>query len=101
MAIALWLVMVVLYDLALLGFLLADSAHAISEQLLAGLMLLNPADAFRVFNLTQTGDVGSVAGMGGLGAASGLPSYAGLAAMAVWAAVAGLLAYIRFGANDP
>lgn len=101
MAIALWLVMVVLYDLALLGFLLADSAHAISEQLLAGLMLLNPADAFRVFNLTQTGDVGSVAGMGGLGAASGLPSYAGLAAMAVWAAVAGLLAYLRFGANDP
>lgn len=101
MAIALWLVMVVLYDLALLGFLLADSAHAISEQLLAGLMLLNPADAFRVFNLTQTGDLSSVAGMGGLGAASGLPSYAGLTAMAVWAAVAGLLAYLRFGANDP
>jgi len=100
MAIGLWLAMVLLYDLALVGILMADTSHAIGEHLFAGLLLLNPADAFRVFNLTQFDSVGAIAGLGGLGMTSSVSPSLALSAMAVWAIAAGLLAYICFGAHE-
>ncbi len=101
LAIGLWLVMVLLYDLALIGILQADKSHVIGERIFAALMILNPADAFRMFNLTQFDAVSAVAGLGGLGMTSFVSPSMALSAMAVWAIAAGLLACIRFGANEP
>jgi Cu-processing system permease protein len=51
LAVALWLVVVVLYDLALLGLLLTDTDQSMSQGLVALLMLLNPTDAYRLLSL--------------------------------------------------
>ena len=53
----------VLYDLLLLGALLADEEQAISEQWLTGLLLINPTDAYRVFNLTATENISQIVGL--------------------------------------
>ena len=52
-AIGIWLVMVVLFDLALLGILVADQEQSISQNFFSNLMLLNPTDIYRIFNLTN------------------------------------------------
>lgn len=100
LAIGTWLVMVLLYDLALLGVLLADSSHVISERIFAVLLILNPADAFRVFNLAQFENVGAVAGLGGLGMTASVSPSLALGAMALWAIAAGIMACICFGAHE-
>lgn len=100
LAIGTWLVMVLLYDLALIGILQADKSHVIGERIFAALLILNPADAFRVFNLTQFDSVSAVAGLGGLGVTSSLSPSLALGAMAAWAIAAGLLACICFGAQE-
>ncbi len=68
LAIGLWLVLVVIYDLGLLGLLLLDAKQTIAPPLFAGLLLANPADAFRVFNMTLIEGVREVGGLAGLGA---------------------------------
>lgn len=50
-AVAAWLAFVVLYDLALLGLLLADTGQSIGQGLFALLMLANPTDAYRLLSL--------------------------------------------------
>lgn len=51
LAVAIWLFAVVLYDLALLGGLLASSDGLFAKTLFPYLLVANPADAFRVFNM--------------------------------------------------
>jgi Cu-processing system permease protein len=87
LAIALWLVFVVLYDLALLGLLLADSGQTIGQEVFAALMLINPTDAYRIFNLTGFAEVSQAAGIAGIGVSSGLGTGLPLVAMALWVAL--------------
>ncbi len=83
-ALGLWVFMVVLYDLALLGVLVADKGQTIDQRLFVGLLLASPTDAYRIVSLmggdatAAVGGLAGVAGRGGLGA--GLP----LAVMAAW-----------------
>lgn len=83
LAIGLWLGFVVLYDLALLGALVADSGQVIGPRLFAALMLLNPTDVFRVLALTGSEGVSLAAGMAGVEAAGMAPGIL-LSAMAAW-----------------
>lgn len=101
LAVALWLAMVLLYDLALLGVLMADTSHVISEGVFSALLILNPADAFRVFNLTQFDSVSIVAGLAGPGMTSAPSPTLALGAMSAWAIAAGLLVCLRFGKMEP
>ena len=71
LAVALWLVFVVLYDMALLGALVADENQAISQSLFHGLLIANPTDAFRMLNLAGSGNVALMSGMAGLSAQAG------------------------------
>lgn len=66
LAIGVWLVFVVLYDIGLLGLLLADSDQRISPALFSSLMLINPTDAYRIFNLMGSGGASLVSGLAGL-----------------------------------
>src|SRR5690606_1443080 len=51
-AIGVWLFLVVIYDMALLGALVADQGRIITAPLLNALLLLNPTDVYRLMNLT-------------------------------------------------
>ena len=51
LAVGIWLVTVVLYDMALLGGLLASQDGVFARLVFPWLLLFNPADAFRVYNM--------------------------------------------------
>lgn len=65
-SLGIWLFIVVFYDLLLLGMLLADKGHIIQSKLLAALILFNPADVYRLFNLTGSELSTLVSGMSGV-----------------------------------
>jgi Cu-processing system permease protein len=83
-AVGLWLSLVVLYDLALLGALLTDEEQVISEQLLTTLLLVNPTDAYRVFNLTATEDISQIVGLTEIAASAGINPGVPLLALGGW-----------------
>jgi Cu-processing system permease protein len=92
-AVGLWLLLVVLYDLALLAALLADAEQQISEQLLTTLLLVNPTDAFRVLNLTATESVSQIVGLADIAARSATGPAVPLLVLGTWM-LASLLATI-------
>lgn len=96
MAIAVWVVMVLAYDLALLGILASDPGETFSATIFPWLLVANPADAFRLFNLTGFDGVELVSGMGSLAGALPVPARYALAVPALWALVALGLAALRF-----
>ena len=80
----LWLVFVVLYDLALLGLLLADHEQRIGQSLFSTLMLVSPSDTYRLLNLTAFDSVGQAAGIAGVAARSGFSVSMLLGLMGAW-----------------
>ncbi|ASG24171.1 ABC transporter permease [Nitrospirillum viridazoti] len=86
-AIGLWLVFVLVFDMALLGVLVADQGKTVTVGLLNWLMLANPADAFRLFNLTGTAQVSQFAGMAGIAGQIHLGPVTLLAVLAGWTAL--------------
>jgi Cu-processing system permease protein len=85
-AVGLWLFFVVVYDLALMGTLVA-SKGALGAGLFPSLLLLNPADAYRLFNLTAFENVRKISGMAGLSASAQIPPAVLLTALLSWVAV--------------
>ncbi len=83
-AIVLWLIFVVLYDLGLLGLLLADHEQRIGQGLFSILMLFSPSDTYRLLNLTAFEAVSQAAGLAGVAARAGfgIPLLLGL--MFLW-----------------
>lgn len=86
-AIGVWLFFVLIYDMALLGSLVVDQGRNMTPQMLNALLLLNPADVYRLLNLTTTDAVGSFAGVAGLSAHAGLGRFPLLCALAAWIAL--------------
>lgn len=83
-AVAIWLAFVLLYDTALLGLLVADQGKFVGPRLLDLLLLLNPTDVYRLFNLTGSESVSVYAGMAGPGEAGRLAPALLLAALTGW-----------------
>ena len=94
LAIALWVVAVVLYDLALLAMVVADQGGALTTQGLPALLLANPADAFRLFNLSASQATAAASGLGA--AARTVPPMAALASLILWPLLAFALALLSF-----
>ncbi|WP_315739548.1 MULTISPECIES: ABC transporter permease [unclassified Bradyrhizobium] len=86
-SIGLWLVLVLIYDMALLGLLVIDQGRNVSGGVLSALLLLNPTDAYRLFNLTGFANVSLFSGMAGLAGSSTLSVQALLAALVLWTLV--------------
>jgi Cu-processing system permease protein len=82
LAIGLWLVAIVLYDLGLLAVVVADGGGAFTTGVFPWLLLANPADAFRLFNLASSEATAAAAGVGG--AAAAIPAWQALASIALW-----------------
>ena len=64
-AIGLWLLFVILYDMAFLGLLVASGGHSLPPLLIDTLLALNPTDAYRLLTL-GTGGAGDLTGIGAL-----------------------------------
>jgi len=83
-AIGLWLIFVVLYDLALLGVLIADEGQVLGQSFIAALLAMNPTDAYRIFNLSGDGGAAEVSGMAGLATSAGLGSALLISILVAW-----------------
>lgn len=99
-AVGIWLLFVLIYDMALLGLLVVDQGQIVSGGILNALLLLNPADIYRLFNLTGFANVSSFSGMAGIaqGATLSLPVL--LAALVAWAFVPLALAAVAFSRRE-
>lgn len=86
-AIGLWLFFVVLYDMALLGLLIADQGKNITTGVLSVMLLANPADIYRLLNLTGFSNISTLSGMAGLSAQVMLSGTALVGALVAWIVV--------------
>ena len=99
LAIAVWLVLIVLYDLALLALVVADKGGALIARVLTPALVANPADAFRLYNLATSEATAAAAGLSG--AASTIPPAWPLAALLIWPLAALSLAVLAFERVKP
>jgi Cu-processing system permease protein len=96
LAVGAWLFFVLLYDTALLGVLVADQGRVVGKPALDILLLLNPADVYRLFNMTWSQSVSVYSGMAGPGDPAALPAPVLLGVLAAWIAVPLALAVAAF-----
>ena len=86
-AIGVWLFFVVIFDMALLGILVADSKQAVTAPMLEAILLFNPADVYRLLNLTGYENTAMYAGMAGLSGQLTLGIPVLVAAQLLWIAL--------------
>ncbi|MFB8340143.1 ABC transporter permease subunit [Brucella cytisi] len=82
-AIGVWLFFVLIYDAALLALLVFDQGRIVGGGVLNGLLLLNPADSYRLLNF-GLGHAGSLTGMGGIASNATLSAPALTLALGLW-----------------
>lgn len=99
-AVGIWLLLVLIYDIALLGLLVIDQGRFISAGILNALLLLNPTDVYRMFNLAGSANVSVFSGMAGLADTMTLNPEILLMALAVWAALPLALAAFVFSRRE-
>jgi Cu-processing system permease protein len=101
-AVGIWLVFVLVYDMALLGLLVVDQGRTITGEMLNVLLLLNPTDAYRLVNLGGTAGAisGMGSGMGGVADIATLAPAALLAALLAWAAIPLAAAILVFSRRE-
>ncbi len=99
LAIVIWLIFVVLYDIGLLGALVADNGGFFTSSIFPYLLIANPADAFRLLNMPDIANNALSSGLGGAGASIGkiLP----LISLILWPAFSLLLAWLVFRKVEP
>ncbi len=97
--IIIWLVCVVLYDLGLLGALVADDGGTFTKTVFPWLLVANPADAFRLINMPDISVSVLASGIGAAGAASGLAGQ--LASLLLWPTLALFFAWLTFRRVEP
>lgn len=95
-AIAVWLFLVVIFDMALLGILVADQGRLVTAPLLNTILLFNPTDVYRLLNLTGHENIAMFAGMAGLSGKAGLSRTTLLLAQLLWIVLPLALAALRF-----
>ena len=93
------LVGIVLYDLVLLGAVVADDGGVFTKAIFPWLLVANPADAFRVINLT--GSDAALLASGLTAAKDAIPPFAPQLAMVLWPAVILAVAWARFRRIEP
>ncbi len=83
-AIGVWLVFVLIYDMAILGILVADQGRILTAERLNLLLMLNPADAYRLLNLTGFANVSRFSGMAGIASQANLAPSVLIATLVAW-----------------
>jgi Cu-processing system permease protein len=98
-AVGLWLLFVIVYDMALMGGLVASKGR-LGADVFPFLLLLNPADLYRLFNLTSFENVRMFSGMAGLSAALHFSPAALLSGLLAWIVLPLGAAAVRFARRD-
>lgn len=96
LAVGIWLFFVLLYDTALLGILVADQGRHVTQEALDLVMLLNPADVYRIFNMTASDGVAVYSGLAGPGNAAPQSPAVLFAVLAAWVVGPLVLAVLAF-----
>ncbi|TAK47604.1 MAG: ABC transporter permease [Xanthobacteraceae bacterium] len=99
-AIGVWLMLVLVYDMTLLGILVVDQGRTVTAGVLDALLLLNPTDVYRLFNLTGSANVSQFAGMAGLAGTTAWSAPVLIAALALWIVVPLVLATAVFARRE-
>lgn len=86
-AVGVWLLLVLLFDMGLLGFLAATQGRGLSPFVFRWILLLDPTDVFRLINLASFADVRKYSGMAGLSTLAQVPLEALVLAMIAWVMV--------------
>jgi Cu-processing system permease protein len=94
LVIGLWLLLIVLYDLGLLAAVVADDGGTFTTSVFPWMLIGNPADAFRLYNLAASEATAAAAGVAG--AASSIMPLQALVSVALWPLAAFGLAAWRF-----
>lgn len=95
-AIGVWLFFVVIFDMAVLGILVADTKQFITANMLNTILLFNPTDIYRLLNLTGYENTAMYAGMAGLSSQLSISSTVLLVMQFVWIIVPFVLAVMIF-----
>ncbi|WP_206057163.1 ABC transporter permease subunit [Nitratireductor sp. XY-223] len=99
LAAGLWLIFVVLYDLGLLGAVVYDNDGFFTRRIFPWLLVLNPADAFRLWNVGASENVALANGMTGV--AGALPGWSAPVSLLLWPLAAFVLARQIFRRVQP
>jgi Cu-processing system permease protein len=99
-AIGIWLLLVLIYDMALLGLLVVDQGRVVTPGILNALLLLNPTDVYRMFNLAGSANVSAFSGMAGLADTVTLGPRVLFAALSVWILLPLTLAVLAFSRRE-
>ncbi|KIZ37465.1 MULTISPECIES: ABC transporter permease subunit [Rhodopseudomonas] len=83
LAVGVWLLMVLVFDMALLGGLVVDQGRFITAHVLNALLFLNPTDLYRLANLSGL-KVSQFSGMSGLAATASLAPSVLLLGLLAW-----------------
>ncbi len=94
-----WLVCVVLYDLGLLGALVADDGGTFTKVVFPWLLVANPADAFRLINMPTENLAVLSSGIGA--AAAGSNPLHQVFSLLLWPVFALFLAWLAFRKVEP
>jgi len=84
LAIGAWLILVVLYDLALLGAVIVDQGGMFTKTVFPALVLANPGDAFRLYNLALIEANAPIAGLDGLARTLPFPVSSAFVVLVLW-----------------
>lgn len=97
--ILIWLICVVLYDLGLLGALVADGGGTFTKSIFPWLLVANPADAFRLINMPAETVSDLASGISAAGGVSGLVGQ--LTSLLLWPVFALFAAWLAFRKIEP
>jgi Cu-processing system permease protein len=101
LSVGIWLAAVVLYDLGLLGALVADAGGTFSKTIFPYMLVANPADAFRLYNIAAL-DTGAISsGLSGVSDNLPFPAEFGLLSLVFWLIAAMGLATLVFRRLEP
>ncbi len=96
LAVAMWLIFVLLFDMGLLGLLVADKGATLKAGTVTALMMLNPADVYRMLNLTGSSEIAALSGMATVGKAGQVSQQLLAAILVAWSVIPLTLAMLVF-----
>jgi Cu-processing system permease protein len=100
-ALAVWLAIVVIYDFILLGALTSGGGEGLSERLFNSMLLVNPADAYRLLNLSAFETTANLTGMAGVVSNGQATALASLTSLILWVIVPMFGAGLIFSRKEP
>ncbi len=101
LALTVWVIAVVMFDVALLGAVVMDDGGMFTRSVFPWLLVASPTDAFRLFNLLAI-DAGAFAGsLAGGAQTAALPSLAPLISLIAWPLALLALAAAVFRRREP